>query len=87
MNRGSLLFVLLLGTIPCINAKVLSFENDELKVYFTEKGEAFIESSMAHLCIKLDLLEFYNQAKDLILDWNTFDAKPQFSSSYHRFYR
>ena len=84
--RGLGLAIFLFASMPFfVHSKALN-END-IKIYFTERGEAFIESATAHLCIRVDILEFYNDALMAIQQWNNFSSNPHFDTKFHRSYR
>ena len=86
MRSLVLLATFFLATLPLfVHSKALN--DEEIKIYFTESGEAFIESATAHLCIRVDILEFYNDALMAINQWNNFSSNPHFDTKFHRSYR
>ena len=83
--RIFVLFFVVLATMPLTKSSALS-END-VKFYFTEKGEVFIESAKAHLCFRVDTLDFYQEAKLAIEQWNNVSSNPDYNSPFHKSYR
>ena len=75
---------LILATMPLLNS---ALTEKDLKFYFTEKGEVFIESAKAHLCFRVDTLQFYEEAREAIVQWNNVSSHPEYNSPFHQSYR
>ena len=82
-------------TLLCLGAYLPSSKSskieENLKVQFTEKGTAYIQSSTAHIGIQADIESFYDKALGVLKefkDWHDGDSyNDDKDSHYYEHYR